>query len=238
MIPGMARWQHTVVLEPVPRAWFDQAVGLCFDTLTEYLTGIGDPPAAETQYTLPDGFTKVHLDSWQRDGETSARWWTVDLEGAFIGTARLDSPGNPRNAEVTGDYRGAGLGTGWLTETSGTVRVDLPAWWTGTARRGVDPGIAGRFRQRFAHGGGTIAVAPAPGGRWQVTVRVTVHGRGLLRPVGAVAFLFARGRFKGHFVKAVTEFAQLWNKEVPRLRTMNQDELRELITTELTGATP
>jgi len=234
----MARLQHTVVLEPVTRAWFDQAAGIYFDWGTEYLTELGDPPAAEVQYEMPDSPTKVHLDSWQRDGEIAARWWKADSEGAVIGTARLDSPGSPRTAEVTADYRGAGLVQGWLTKVSGTLQVDMQTWWNGTARQGIDPAVAGRFRQTFAHGGGTIAVAPAPGGRWEVTVRVTVHGRGLLRPVGAMTFLFARGKLKRLFAKMVTEFAQSWNKEVPRLRTMTPDELRELINKEPTEAAP
>ncbi len=225
----MARFRQTILLEPVPRAWFDQAVGLGFDTLTEYFAGIGDPPAAEAQYELPDKVGSVYLESWQRDGETAVRGWSVDEDGATIWTARLDSPEDPRTVEASGDYRGAGWGMGWLTEMSGTVHVDLPTWWDGTARRDAGPAIAGRFRQTFAHGGGTIAVAPARDGRWQVTVRVTVHGRGLLRPVGAVALLFTRSKVKRHFTKAVTEFARLWNKEVPPLLTKTPDELRELI---------
>lgn len=232
----MAKLRHTVVLEPVPRTWFDEAVGLYFDTVTKYLAELGDPPAAEVQYEVPDSPTNLHLDSWQRDGETAVRWWTVDPEGALIGTARLDSFGNPRTGELSADYRGGGRVKGWLTETSGTMHVDLSTWWNGTARRGVDPAIAGQFRHTFAHGDGTIAVAPAPGGRWEVTVHVTVQGRGLLRP--AVTFLLARDRIKNLFVKMVTEFAQSWNEQVPTLRAKSIDELRELITEEMSKTTP
>lgn len=233
----MARFRQTVVLEPVSRAWFDQAVDLAFDTLTEYLAGVGDPPAAETQYELPDSVTTVHLESWGR-AETAIRGWGVDDDSATVWTARLDSPANPRTAELSGDFRGTERGIGWLSATSWTARLDLSTWWDGTARKGVGPAVTARVRQRLVQGGGTIAVAPAPGGRWKVTVRVTLNGRGLLRPLGAVAMLFARVRVNRQFRKVMTEFAQLWNKEVPRLRTMNQDELRELITKELTEATP
>jgi hypothetical protein len=234
----MARFRHTIILEPVPRGWFDQAVGLCFDTLTEYFAGIGDPPAAEAQYELPDKVGSVYLESWQRDGETAVRGWSVDDDGASVWTARLDSFGNPRTVDVSGDGRGTARGAGWMTAVSGTVHVDLPTLWDGTARRDAGPAITGRFRQTFAHGGGTIAVAPARDGRWQVTVRVTLHGRGLLRPVGVVVFLFTRSKLKRHFTKAMTEFARLWNKEMPPLLTKNQDELRELMTEELIAATP
>lgn len=233
----MARFRHTVVLEPVPRAWFEQAVGLCFDSLTEYFADTGDPPAAEAQYKLPNSDTRVHLESWQRDAETAVRGWGVDLDTAQVWFARLDSPGDPRTVDVSGEFRATGIGMGWTT-MSGTLHVDLPTWWDGTARQSVGPAVTGRVKQTFAHGGGTIAVAPARGGRWQVTVRVTLYGRGLLRPLGAAAFLFNRSKINRQFTKVVTEFAQLWNEQVPTLRTKNPDELRELITTELIGATP
>lgn len=234
----MATFRHTVVLEPVPRAWFDQAVGLCFDMLTEYFAGTGDPPAADTEYELPDSATTVYLESWQRDAETAVRGWGVDLDTATVWTGRLDSPENPRTADLSGDLRGAVRGMGWLTATSWTLHVDLPTWWDGTARQGVGPAVTGRVKQTFAHGGGTIAVAPARDGRWQVTVRVTLHGRGLLRPIGAVALLLTRSKVKRQFTKMMTEFARHWNEQVPTLRTKTLDELRELMTEELIEATP
>jgi len=234
----MARFRQTVVLEPVTRAWFDQAVGLCFDTLTEYFTGTGDPPAADTEYKLPDSATRVYLESWQQDGETAVRGWSVDVDGASVWSARLDSFGNPRTAALSGEFRARGFGIGWMSAMSGTAHVDLPTWWDGTVRKGVGPAITGQADQTFARGRGSIAVAPALGGRWQVTVSVAVRGRGLLRPLGAVALLFARVKINRQFRKVMTEFAQLWNEQVPTLRTRNQDELRELITTELIETTP
>jgi hypothetical protein len=234
----MARFRHTVALEPVPRPWFEQAVGLCFDTLTDYLAGIGDEPGPQARYELPDEVTSLHLESWRRDGETEGRTYAVTGGTMSILTVRVDSPGNPRAVDVAADVRGVERGVGWLTAMSGSAHVDLPTWWDGTARTGVGPAITGQGRHALVHGAGSVAVAPARDGRWQVTVRMALRGRGLLRPLGSAAFLFARAKVRREFTRAVTEFARRWNEEVPALLTRQRDEVRALITEELTGAAP
>jgi hypothetical protein len=229
----MARLRHTVVLDPVPRAWFERAVGLGFDTVTDYFTRAGDPPGQDSRYELPDEVTTVHLESWQRDGVTSGRSYTMDGGMVSIWTVRLDSPATPATVAVSGDVRGVERGAGWLTALTGTATVDLPVWWAGTASTGAGPAITGRARHALFNAAATVTPAPAPGGRWQVTVRVTLRGAGVLRPLGSAAFLFLRRKAKQTMADTLDEFARRWNEELPALLARDHDDLRALITSEL-----
>jgi hypothetical protein len=229
----MARFRHTILLEPIPRAWFEQAVGLCFDTLVDYFTELGDPPGPDTQYELDNEATTVYLESWQRDGVTEGRSYTKADGTVTITTFRLDSPANPRTAVLDGDSRDLGRGTGWLSAMAGSLRLDLPTWWAGTERKGAAPAVTANAKHAMAHVAGTITPAPGAGGRWQVTVEVTLRGRGLLRPLVAPVVLFTRAKIARAFRTAVDEFAHRWNDEVPQLLTRQPDELRELIIAEV-----
>lgn len=239
----MTRLRYRADLEPLPRTWFDDTTGLLHDTLAEYL-GSPDLPLVDgfalrpgSRYASADRAVQATVESWSKDGETRVELNTTDADLEMTCLARLDSASAPRTVGLDGGTRTTTRGTGWLTETTGSLRADLELWWTGTARPGGVAAIAGWVRLSLLHGRFEVTPAPGPGGRWQVTLTARLRGRGVLRPLTAVALAFARGKIKRRFVAALDVAVERWNREVPAIVAMPPDQLRELITAELGTAT-
>jgi hypothetical protein len=222
----MASFTHTLVLTPVPRAWFDRAVATGWEVLSEHLGSAtlplveGRPLTTGAHYASDD--TTVTLDSWQRHGESAGRV-TVTEDGTITTChVRLSSAATPRAVQVEG---GASDGGRWASGTGGFT-VDLERWWTG---RGT--AVAGRFDHRVAIG--TFEIGRATADPWQVEVTVRVRGRGVFRPLAAPALAIAHKRIQRGFADALDRFAVRWADEVPRYTAMPPDELRALLTAEL-----
>lgn len=221
----MARFRHTVTLTPVPRAWFEQAVALGWDALSEHLGSEllplvgGEPLAPGAHYASAD--TVVTLDAWHRNAESSGRITTSDTDMTTTCHVRLHSAAAPRALQVEG---GAGDGRRLTTGTGGFT-VDFERWWSG---RGT--AVLGRFDHAMARG--TFEVARGAGDPWVVDVTVTVRGRGLFRPLVAPVLAIARGRFRREFAAGLDRFAARWDEEVPKFLAMPPEQLRELIATE------
>ncbi|MFI7673987.1 hypothetical protein [Actinophytocola sp. NPDC049390] len=224
----MARFHHTIALTPAPRAWFESAVAICWDALTEHLGSAalppidGDPLAAGAHYE--NGETVVTLDAWDRHGESAARVTTTTPDVTTTCHVRLHSAAAPRALQIEG---GAGDG-GKLTTGTGTV--DFERWWTGGGTA-----VLGRFDHRMARG--TVEVSRAAGDGWRVEVTVTVRGRGLYRPLAAPVLAVARRWIQREFVKGLDEFAARWDEEVPTYVSMSPDEWRARLDAELVPRT-
>lgn len=149
-----------------------------------------------------------------------------------IWSLRLRSASVPRTVTVDVDTRMTKRGLRWLAKGSGTVEVDLSTWW----RADAEPAITGHVRLSMFHGAGTVAVAPTPDGHWQVTVDVTVRGRGVLRPLASLGILLGRPWLRHEFQQSLDKFGRQWNQEMPLLLARSTDELRALIAAELTKA--
>lgn len=225
----MAHFSHTLVLTPVPRAWFDRLAGHLWDAVTEHLGSARLPlvvgePLTEGAHYAGDG-TTVTLGSWQRHGESSG--WVTSTEQGVTTTChvRLDSAAAPRAVQVAGGTEGGGR----LASGSGGFTVDLERWWTG---RGA--AINGRFDHRLVRG--TFEVGRAATDPWRVEVTVRVRGRGLFRPLAAPALAIGRTRLQHAFASALDRFAVRWDEEVPKYTDLPPSALRALIAAELAKA--
>lgn len=236
----MTRFRHSVVLEPVPRDWFQDNVGLGHDVLAEYLgspalpliTGEHLHPGA--RYADDDDFT-VTVDAWNRRAETAAGVRITDAEVVGSYHVRLISASAPRTVELTVDLHPLGRGIRWLTRTAGSLRADLEQWWVGTVREGGVRAMHGWARVGPLRVAFAIAPSPSFDGRWQVTIAGKTRGRGALWPLVSLGVLIARAAVRRQVAAKLDEFAAAWNREVPALLTTSPEELRERIMTELTG---
>lgn len=241
----MTRFRHAVVLEPVTRGWFDDNVGLGHDIVTEFLGSEG-LPLAEGEHLAPGARyaaeeLRVTVDSWRRRAETAGQVDFTDEHVAAILSVRLISASAPRLAELTGDVRLRLPRTmRWAGRFRGSVRADLERWWhaVGTVRSGDQPAIEGSVRQAMGRASFAIVPAVAPDGRWRVAVHGKLGGRGLLAPFTALALLFLRGRARQVFQETLDEFAEEWNREVPRLLATSPEEMRVRLMSELARAQP
>jgi len=235
----MARFRYAVVLEPIPRGWFDEHVGLGHDILAEYLGGEDLPLAGGEHlspgawYSSPDERMKITVDSWHRQGETACGMHLDEDDTLMIMSLRLVGASAPRTAEFAMDTRTDVPYVSWLTAMTSHARVDLERWWAAAARDGGAPAIEGWVKPAMVRAVFAVTPAPARGGRWRVTVRANVRGRGLLAPLTALALLIFRFRVRRVFREALDKFAERWNGEVPALLATSPDELRERVMTEL-----
>ena len=227
----MVRLRHELILEPVPRAWFERIVALGHDTLGEYLGGPnlplldGAPLRPGARYASADGITEVTLESWDRNAETSGLIDIADDEIMTSCSVWLYSASAPRTVELAGRVQSITRGIGWLTTVACGLRADLERWWAGG-----EPAIEGRvlhalFRIPFA-----VTPSPGEGGRWRITLTGKLRGRGVLRPLTAVGLIIGRARIRHQVAATLDAFAERWNREVPALLATQPDELRELIT--------
>lgn len=230
---GMARFHHTITLTPVPRAWFERAVAICWDALGDHLGSAalplvdGRPRTAGAHYAYADedGDTAVTLDAWDRHGESAGRVTTTTPEMTTTCHVRLHSAAAPRALQVEGGMSDGGK----LTTGTGGFTVDFARWWAGGGTA-----LIGRFDHTMARG--TFEVGRAEGDGWRVEVTLNVRGRGLYRPLAAPVLAVARRRLQREFVKSLDEFAARWDEEVPAYVAMSPDEWRARLDAELNAS--
>lgn len=74
----------------------------------------------------------------------------------------------------------------------------------------------------------TLTPRPAEDGSWRITVALSVRGRWLLRPVGAVVLFFARGPLERGLREAAESAAAEWNRALAELTPLHGEALRAL----------
>jgi hypothetical protein len=218
----MARLQHSVVVVPVARAWFEQAVAVGWDALDERL-------GAATGFSSDDGTFRATVDEWHRHADSAGRVTIVEDGATTTCHLRLRSAAAPRTLDLEG---GAGDGR-WMTTFTLRLHADLERWWTAAAQSGTRPVIEGRLRHALGLARVAVTPAPEPGGRWRLDVTVTVRGRHVFRPLAAVVLFFARKPVRRKFADGLDRFAGQWNDEMPELLEKTPQQLSELIADEL-----
>jgi hypothetical protein len=244
----MARYRHTVTLEPLPRGWFDGCVELGHETLGEFLGAHGEPvdprfrliegealrPGA--RYATDDESVKLDLLAWGPQTDTAGRLRFPDRDATVDATVRLSTAAAPHTVAVDSELRRQpGRQAPSLRPARVDLRADLTRWWSGVTRRGSDPAISIRASHRLFHASFDLTPAPGRAGRWAVTVTARISGRTALRPLTALILFCAGRRIRTGFAESLDQFATRWNTALPELIAKTPDELRELITAELTA---
>ncbi|MBD3553757.1 hypothetical protein [Streptomyces sp. SP18CM02] len=154
---------------------------------------------------------------------------------------RLSEPRRPRALDLSlSGHRPAG---GSLYRFSGRGAADLAAWWAAVDRLpsalpAARPPVTARAAHRLAKARLTVTPHPADDGSWRISVVLSVRGRWLLRPVGAVALFFARRPVDRGFREAVENAAAQWNTALAELTPRHGEALRTEIADALTETEP
>lgn len=154
---------------------------------------------------------------------------------------RLSEPRRPRALGLSlSGHRPAG---GSLYRFSGRGAADLAAWWAAVDRLpsalpAARPPVTARAAHRLAKARLTVTPHPADDGSWRITVVLSMRGRWLLRPVGAVALFFARRPVERGFREAVENAAAQWNTTLAELTPRHGEALRVEIADALTEPEP
>ncbi|MFF7873079.1 hypothetical protein ACFZDM_02390 [Streptomyces californicus] len=154
---------------------------------------------------------------------------------------RLSEPRRPRALDLSlSGHRPAG---GSLYRFSGRGTADLAAWWAAVDRLpsalpAARPPVTVRAAHRLAKARLTVTPHPADDGSWRISVVLSVRGRWLLRPVGAVALFFARRPVERGFREAVENAAAQWNTALAELTPRHGEALRAEIADALTETEP
>ncbi|MCC0577597.1 hypothetical protein [Streptomyces californicus] len=154
---------------------------------------------------------------------------------------RLSEPRRPRALDLSlSGHRPAG---GSLYRFSGRGAADLAAWWAAVDRLpsalpAARPPVTARAAHRLAKARLTVTPHPADDGSWRISVVLSVRGRWLLRPVGAVALFFARRPVERGFREAVENAAAQWNTALAELTPRHGEALRAEIADALTETEP
>ncbi|MEW2067417.1 hypothetical protein [Streptomyces sp. NPDC007346] len=258
----MARYEHTVTVAALDRPWFEEAASTVvdlFDASREQGGAILLPDGRPVHgLRLLKG---RHLQSGAQYGEapgegeapetsetTVLREWrpsrTVEVESLMAeeGMAlrvgvRLRDPRAPRALEVSLD--GHNPKGGSLYRFSGRAKADLHAWWAALDRPSSAPPAArapviGKAVHRLGKARLTVTPHPAEDGTWRVRVVLSVRGRWLLRPVGAVGLFFARRPIERGFREAVDGAAEEWAEMLAELPSLHGEALRAEIADALT----
>lgn len=150
---------------------------------------------------------------------------------------RLSEPVKPRALEVALD--GHNPKGGALHRFSGRAKADLGAWWAAveqppSAPPAARPPVIARVVHRLGKARLMVTPRPAEGGSWRVSVVLSVRGRWLLRPVGAVVLLLARKPVERGFREAVDSTAEDWAQMLAELPSPRGEALRAEIADALT----
>lgn len=221
---------------PVPRAWFTGMVGMLAEVAEQswadggrvllpggrvvpdvtLVTGRHVRPGAVYDASDEEAEIRLTVRDWNRRGVVRLEEVVTIPDGSLRLVGVLKDARQPRLVEVDGTAQGVSARP-WLARAAGSARVDFDAWWT-AADTGVPAGggpARAHLVHRLARAELTVAPRPAEGG-WQVRVTVSVRGRWLLRPVGAVVLRLARPWMRRALVRSVDELAERWNEEVPK----------------------
>ncbi|MFJ6488288.1 hypothetical protein [Streptomyces californicus] len=154
---------------------------------------------------------------------------------------RLSEPRRPRALGLS--LSGHRPDRGSLYRFSGRGAADLAAWWAAVDRLpsalpAARPPVTARAAHRLAKARLTVTPHPADDGSWRISVVLSVRGRWLLRPVGAVALFFARRPVERGFREAVENAAGQWNTALAELTPRHGEALRAEIADALTETEP
>ncbi|OCC07563.1 hypothetical protein [Streptomyces sp. PTY087I2] len=196
--------------------------------------GAGDSPAAAQA---------VVLRAWRPSHSVEVESLVVEDGMSLKVGVRLREPRRPRAVELS--LSGHKPGGGSLYRFSGRGKADLAAWWAAVGRLPSAPPaarapVSGRAVHRLAQARLTLTPRPAEDGSWLITVALSVRGRWLLRPVGAVVLFFARGPVERGLREAAESAAAEWNTALAELTPLHGEALRAEIAAALTdpdGAT-
>ncbi|MFC8657787.1 hypothetical protein ACFUCT_21690 [Streptomyces parvus] len=192
----------------------------------------------------PDAPQAVVLRTWRPSHSVEVES-LVEEDGMSLKVGlRLSEPRRPRAVELS--LSGHKPGGGSLYRFSGRGKADLAAWWAAVDRLPSAPPaarapVSGRAVHRLAEARLTLTPRPAEDGSWRITVVLSMRGRWLLRPVGAVVLFFARGPVERGLREAAESAAGEWNTALAELTPSHGEALRAEIADALVnpdGATP
>jgi len=227
----MPRFHHTMAVAAVDRAWFERLVLLTHDAAGEVLGSAecplteGDALAPGARYAAPEGGARLEVTSWDPAGETAGRLETDGEEMTTAWTAELHTVHAPRTATLVNEVR---VGQAGLAASTVETRVDVDGWWSAAGGDGGAPPVTGVARYRVFELAYELTPAPGQDGNLDLTVAVDLRGHGFARIVLALA-LPVRRRLWRRYVGELDGVAEKWNRELPRLRAMPEDELRTLV---------
>ncbi|MGW4037552.1 hypothetical protein ACWEIM_14860 [Streptomyces sp. NPDC004778] len=184
------------------------------------VSGTGDSPV------MP---SSVVLRAWRPSHSVEVESLVVEDGMALKLGLRLSAPRRPRAVELS--LSGHQPGGGSLYRFSGRGKADLAAWWAAVDRLpgsppAVRPPVSGRAVHRLAKARLALTPRPAEDGSWRITVALSLRGRWLLRPVGAVVLFFARGPVERGLREAAESAAGEWNAALAELTPLHGEALR------------
>ncbi|WP_420168000.1 hypothetical protein [Streptomyces violaceoruber] len=183
----------------------------------------------------------VVLRAWRPAHSVEVESRVAEDDLALRVKVRLNEPRRPRALDLSlSGHRPAG---GSLYRFSGRGTADLAAWWAAVDRLpsalpAARPPVTARAAHRLAKARLTVTPHPADDGSWRISVVLSVRGRWLLRPVGAVALFFARRPVERGFREAVENAAAQWNTALAELTPRHGEALRAEIADVLTETEP
>ncbi|MFI1784520.1 hypothetical protein [Streptomyces rubiginosohelvolus] len=184
------------------------------------VSGAGDSSATPSS---------VVLRAWRPSHSVEVESLVVEEGMSLKLGLRLSEPRRPRAVELS--LSGHQPGGGSLYRFSGRGKADLAAWWAAvdrlpTAPPAARPPVAGRAVHRLAKARLTLTPHPADDGSWRITVALSLRGRWLLRPVGAVVLFFARRPLERGLREATESAAAEWNTALAELTPLHGEALR------------
>jgi hypothetical protein len=270
----MLSMSHTVVLAPVPYAWFVDALAVVRSLVeesqakgrrlilpdgqvipdvrltrgrhlrpgAEYLISDEDEREAadngggrEDAKGMSSGETAtIRLEEWDRRRAVRLALAIAADDGKVDLHAVLQSPDHPRLVEVGGRSRFDGVPLG-LSRLKGRVRLQLDDWWAAADTEGAAhsaPATA-RVDHRWARAEARAVPSPHRDGHtsgWDVRVTLSLRGRGLLRPLAAVALGVAGRWIRRSVARTLDDAAEQWNATVPGLVAMDREGMRAALT--------
>ncbi|MFJ6511000.1 hypothetical protein ACIQMO_12225 [Streptomyces sp. NPDC091406] len=204
------------------------AAGAAVDGPAARVSGAGDSSAT---------LSSVVLRAWRPSHSVEVESLVVEDGMSLKVRLRLSEPRRPRAVELS--LSGHQPGGGSLYRFSARGSADLTAWWAAVDRLpsappAARPPVAGRAVHRLAKARLTLTPRPAEDGSWRITVALSVRGRWLLRPVGAVVLFFARGPVERGLREAAESAAAEWNTALAELTPLHGEALRAEIADALT----
>ncbi len=248
----MVALRHTLPLAPVPGPWLVDALAVLLDLAEDSRAEAGrvllpdgrevpDVRLAEGRHLRPGAVyegteeetaetVRVTVEQWNRRRAVRLAAVVRSPDGAVTVRGALHRPDRPRRFEAEGNAR---LPHAWppLSRVRGRVRLLCGDWWAAGEGRAVR-GAPLRASVECGAARAELRAVPAPDGvdgAWAVRVTVRVRGRGLYRPLAAVALLLGRRRLRRCLAEALDRFAERWNAEVPALPAMGPGELRRAV---------
>lgn len=232
----MPRFHHTMAIAAVDRAWFERLVRLTHDVAEDVLGSAecplaeGDALAPGARYAAPEGGARLELAAWDPDGETAGRLETDGEDLTTSWTTELHTVHAPRTARLVNEVRAGG----GLAASTVETRADFERWWSAAAGDGGAPPVTGVAHYRVFELAYELTPAPGQDGNLDLTVAVDLRGHGFARIVLALAAP-VRKRLWRRYVGELDGAAGKWNRELPRLRAMADDELRALVVDRVTA---